>query len=431
MDVKQLISEEKQPMPESENKMASAAVLALSGEDMIYRITQDNSLITNRKYVRNFPQTNLSGPSQTITFVFNSGAAYILPKNCYLTFRVKTAAGQTGKINSACDFINRIAIFSRTNEELERINDVNLWANQYNRAMYPPDFFITTGSVSGYAKDKGATNQSEVDATGTQFVIPLSLISGFFNYDKLVPNHLCSGMRIEISFETTKSALQSASALADYTVDNMSIMTDNYKLNEIAYKLLNLESAQNGLEVQYKTWFHQKAATPSVTVNVECRKAVSRALCAMAITRNFDKSAEQAANSFISEPGHTYTELQWRCGSLFYPNQKLIQPIEMFTHSLMALGKLVGKFTPGDVTVENWIGKSGSTTTLENGGLAAHWIDLERSTKVDLSAIPLNSSRVLAFNLTCSAQSDNRVTDVFLQHIKLARCFLNNTTIEE
>lgn len=403
----------------------SLAQMSLSAEDMVYRLTPDISLVSARRQIRNYPQTNVFSPSQRMTLVFNSGADYILPKNCYLTFEVKVSTG-TGTINSAIDFIQSIAIFSRTNDELERINNVNLLANVYNRVKYSKDWFHSVGSLAGYKQDLTSSANTTVTTTPTSFVIPLSTFSGLFNYGKLLPNHLVSGMRIEITWETNDNALYGATAPTVYEISNPSIVTDNYKLNDLAYKLLNLESAENGLEVEYTTFFNQQSNTPGASINVECRKAVSRALLGLATTRRYDVNTALSNNTLVTEnvidPSESgYKELQWRCGSLFYPNQKLTQLPEMFCLTLSSMGKLTGWFAPPGISFDEW--------TTQKGALLA--VDLERSTKTHLSAIPLNNSRVLSFNLLLTKAQPDRLTDVFLKYVKVARCFLNNTTIEE
>lgn len=57
-------------------------------------------------------------------------------------------------------------------------------------------------------------------------------------------------------------------------------------------------------------------------------------------------------------------------------------------------------------------------------------VTLERSTMFNLAGVPINNSRVLALHAEFESNRD-RVIDVFLKYVKLARVFLNNVEVEQ
>ena len=415
-----------------ENKMASNRVqnikrstaLSLDAEDLDYSMTPDLSLVASRTQINNYSQAAQGTPNCQSIFILNSGSAYINPRNCYLSFKVKLTSSGEAKFNSAIDLIERLVIRSRTGEELEHIDSVNLLFNQYNHHKYQRSFIETVGSGFGMVSDptKANIDANTIPTNGEEhFTIPMYCISGLFAYEKLIPSHLCSGMRIEVTWTTAARAFYSGS-VTNYVVDCPVIVTDSYKLNNLANKFLNEASSVNGLDVEYSTFFAQHNATVGGTISVEVRRAVSKALKAIAVVR--PGGTEATTNSFVSEPGANITELQWRLGAHYYPSQKATVNKEIYYHTLLGMGKFLQYDSPGNVSYAAW-----STDT--GGGLGSVVVDLERSTKVELAAIPINNSRVLAINMKMSGSGASRTTDVFLHYIKIAKCYLDNCVVSE
>ena len=125
-------------------------------------------------------------------------------------------------------------------------------------------------------------NMSDAWATGLvrRIVSPMSMLSGLFAYDRLLPSSLMSGLRIELQIV---SALDSLVGTNDTDTLNFEIMgirveTEAYLLTDLVLRSLNNMAATGGLEVVIDTCACTLGSRTSNTINMECRKAVSRSL---------------------------------------------------------------------------------------------------------------------------------------------------------
>lgn len=305
-----------------------------------------------------------------------------------------------------------------------------------------------------------AMKPNQFSVSGRRWCLPLRFMSGLFDYDQLLPMQLMSGMRIEIEWATTSEAFRWAglgmhnnalATSAKYTINNPRIVTDSCKMTDSILQELNTRSANNGLEIVYRTFF-TTINTPRKDIselNIESRKAVSRCFGAYAaFYRNYSETTDQYARDRMETLPMNASEWQWRAGNLYFPNQmmkgktaatknyegetiskeqsnkeKLVSMAsETYMHTMRMFYKLkhtfeesyinVNNYTnalPGDSNVqglEHYLPKTYAEVELDKDIITVlptvqcnlYPLDLERSTIQDLSGLPLNNSRVLNFN---------------------------------
>lgn len=241
----------------------------------------------------------------------------------------------------------------------------------------------------------------------------------------LVRHRICSKHPLQVLPDVARISNYS------YVISRPRIVVDSVRLSDSIQRELNERSANDGLEICYRTWWSNSFSFNNISeINAETRKAVSRCFQAFGrlTRRSGTSSEEQGRDSMGCYPVSNAKEFQWRCGNLYFPNQKLAQNntgdqlvLEAFMHANRMFGK--GKETW-------WENSIGYEDLLHAPHMLIYPVDLERTTVQDLSGLPLNNSRVLNLNLVMN-NTDNYDLIIYMQYLRIARVFLDNTEIEE
>lgn len=280
-----------------------------------------------------------------------------------------------------------------------------------------------------------------------EFAIPISCISPLFRtFDRLLPSHLMSGMRFELDFAKIYDAFiaRVKESTAVNTTDTFAIeqprfMLDSYTLTDSVQRALNEVAASSGLEIPFKSFYHNTATVPdgSKVVNLELRKAVSRALKVLTVVRRpYVPSTETHQTGrtdvylhtdWVGDAVHRY---QCRVGSLYFPQQPILpsQPgvgagAETYINTMRNLGKLNTPSNPGSYTWNDF-----RTCPI-------YVTDFERSTTQKLSGIPVNASRVVQVQIETNPDDDHKVrshaVDTWLCYQRLLRVWVNSVDVAE
>lgn len=370
---------------------------------------------------------------------------------------------------SAMNLIKQITISSRSGDEISRVDNANLLAYIQSQYMKTEQWNRTIDSSMGrhwscptLLAASGAYKQADANRTA-RFCIPLSCLSGVFNYDRLLPSQLMSGLQIRIEWERPDIAYIATGTDVDvtvppseYTISDIYFNLMSVQLTDSIQRLLNEHSATNGLEIVFADWSHCAYPITSSTMHAEVRQAVSRALRAIARVRyDLPSSTTMATSrfrgdSFEAERWRT-SQYQWQLGSLYFPQQPIrvkSKPLDG-TNDAGYWGTAGPAFTYEHMTTEPYLHtidcvggmKAGSQLAVSVDNVAfelrAHLMSccLERSSLFNLSGIPINNSRVLALNF--DYQFENHVAnvktklDIFLQYVRLVRVWLTNTEVEQ
>jgi hypothetical protein len=258
--------------PSNANSDVDAARSGLiSLNNLSYLLSPDLSVAVSRKHVTSFSQQNQYSPGQKISIILNSGAQYIDPGNSFLKFTVTnpTAASGTFGIGSACNLFRRVVISSRSGDEVERVDRLNKLAVVLDRYTKSKEWMQTVGSAMGYTNDFEATAATNDDFNGIMptgdanggdvrtYCIPLACLSSLFrSYDKLLPSHLCSGMRFELELESARVAYKSIGGTPiNYTISDVELHMDAYTLTDSVTRVLNETAATTGKYVSFFSVF--------------------------------------------------------------------------------------------------------------------------------------------------------------------------------
>lgn len=455
----------------------------ISVNNLNYVLEPDLSVAVNVTHkdqaFQNTGYTIVSAPVRSICLL-NTGADFIDMFHSFLTFDLQITTKRNdvppeavskapthlsfGSGGSALNLISRLTIASRSGDELCRINQLNQWAAQEMTYKYDRDWYESVGSAfyANPALLDGNTNNEILipllappvvvngqAVTTIPIAIPCYVLCGLFEYGRLLPSMLCSGLRIEIEWENkdriaklfniqTPAVPQDEDhvpAIVQYVVNNPQFRLKSVQLTDSLQRTLNEQSSVNGLEIVYPDYETTTATIPpgGSGAHVEVRKACSRALRATARLRTVTTTlnAEWLVNSFESQlfGAAAVKALQWQLGSLYFPHQALNSaqnPSYAYAWALSQFQCL----QPKDVHT------TFPTVSRENYKVTDQtWaVCLERSTLFNLSGMPINNSRVLALNMdSAGANGATQQTNItlFLKYVKLARVFLLNIEVEQ
>lgn len=399
-----------------------------------YRMPSNMSVVVARTMKRSFANLDNYKQGGKIIITWNSGVEYVASNQSWLVFDVqldKLASPTTAGVwdlqsGSAINFIDNVTVSSLQGTEVDRVEGVNNYRRDMDRYSYSQDYINNIGSVMGYGStEKGASGAlvpvQILEASSTRFCIPLSKICGICNSNVLMPSMLAGGLRFEIKLAPLLTVAKhvSGDVNENYTISNVSMLLDSYRLSDSIQKRLMQESASSGLEYFYETYDRTRHnINSSDKANITVRKAVSRALSAFAKTRITTHVENKDEDSMASET-NAVKNFFWRLGSLNFPNQPLSSKEEQYIYAQYSFGKLQHPHQNNSISLADFKGTEGLVATT-----------LERSSVLSLSGLPVNNSRTLQVEINYDAGGDRDI-DVYMHYLQLARVFPNNILVKE
>ena len=417
----------------SESTYDNDTLFSLNG--LKYSMPEELSLSVNKTYKREFSQRQQYDPASTIIFDINSGASYIDPCSCFMSLDLTVTAGANAQSadrynfgsGSVANLFSTVRLLSKNGCELDRTQDCGALAKILK------DYTVSAEgqkALSASGNDISASGDSRV-FTKTNYVIPMSAFSGFFRplqKGMLIPSGLASGLRIEIVLESAARALTKKAGTGtaySYTISDPVLFFNTTSLNDGASAVLMKESAENGLEYTYPSYFSSNLNTVQTSSNIQVKKAVAQ--CSRIFAAVYDVSG---ANSVLLETKDGYksidagqlTSFQFRVGSNYYPQQAVTKPKEAFYVSESTFGKITEiHSTASNVSIDQY----------ESAGKFLVGTSLESNGALNLSGVPLNNSNVAELRLSLLNSSGlSREIDVFIEYVTVARTFINRTSIK-
>lgn len=209
--------------------------------DLVYKLEPDISVAVNRTHKTHYFQQPEYKSSQTAVCILNSGADYIDCRRSFLTLRInlssipheladsdfdtwhaadtytKAAArafnhnllvhGYFGPNGSILNLIDTVTVTTRSGDELSRVQDLALLANMTLPLLFGDDWKGTVGEMMGMGDCVyGQSSVRKHPAADRTFAIPMYLLSPLFQYGRLMPSMLMSGLRITITWKTAEKA---------------------------------------------------------------------------------------------------------------------------------------------------------------------------------------------------------------------------------
>lgn len=226
---------------------ADARMGMIQINDLVYKLETDLSVAINRTHKNQFFQNQTYTNNQTAIAIVNSGADYIDPRRSFFTFDLVIpgtdlganranldyqsafVSAYFGKNGSVLNIIDSIVVSSRSGDELSRVNDYAQLMNILVPEMFGTEWRESIGQEIGLGSFMGGYNNSTVvggqnvpgnpglnlerpnnisEQRSQRFAIPLYLLSPIFNYGRLLPSMLMSGLRIEIKWKQPDVAFQ-------------------------------------------------------------------------------------------------------------------------------------------------------------------------------------------------------------------------------
>jgi hypothetical protein len=397
--------------------------------NLIYKQPKALSLAVNRTQKRQLFQRSSYASSEEAVIVWNTGSDHIDVANSYLTYKV-TALGTTPTANfgsgSAANIIQRITATTRSGTEVDRHDKVNLWSKQDARNTYAQDWFDKYGTMAGFgASGVGGTDPAILSATATRFVVPLSLILGFFRPigGPLMPPQLAAGLELRIQFADYRTALfEKTGTVTGYSISDISIMCDCTTLADDTKKTLNMESSQGGLEYSYPRIHTATSTVKSTAINSQVQKSVAQASTLTSTLVTQADVLDVTADSLACETWNV-SEWQYRVGSLYYPNETIKDATVDAVESYFLAQQVYDK--PRHGYAENAV----SLTGFKTGGFGAMSASFEKNQSLNLTGTPLNNSRAAELNATLASWAANIELTVFLEYVAVARAYLDNVVV--
>ena len=419
--------------------------------NLIYKQPKALSLAKTRTHVKQFFQRSdyPSAANKTAIIDWNTGASHIDVGNSYLAMSVVAwstdqKAWSFGD-GSAMNAISRITIRSRSGTEVERLEGANLWSKFDTQYSLPKNFKETMGSamgmeaqpIVGQPVNRVVYSSSLIGGTPAQkttvkLLLPLKHLCPFFRPLKgqLLPPQLASGLHIEIVFENSSTVFVKPAALGapitDYDVEDIHFILDTVELSDETQKTLNMESSSNGLEWVTPRIYTAITAVPigQSQVSVQVRKSCSQATMAYSVLQTTSKLTDPVQDSFHSDPLQDGTSWQYRIGSLFFPQQPVVEddtfpatPSSYF-EALYTFDKPKHPYHECDVSMRKFVEDANiySMTASKNDDLF-------------LSGLAINNSRSLEFNLTTPENAADRRLVSFLEYIQVTRTYMDNVAV--
>lgn len=395
----------------------------LDVNDLVYMMPKNLSLASARNLKEYVAQkSSYSNTESSVIITIQSGAQYVNWAASHIRFSLDITKNQNtvsttwGK-GSAFNLFREVIITSRSGQEICRLDRCNVYRLHKDRLHMSSEELDSVGSLMGYDVD---VVSGAAAPTRTEWIIPMSKIAGCFDSKKLMPNWLASGLRIELRLETPATAfVAGADNVTAYTIVDPKVVCDTFHLNDAAMKKLNEISARNGLEYVFQA---QHAVSDNFTTSqttVDVNKAVSRALGCMAVSRNILSIGSDDVDSLACET-FAIVQSQFRLGSQYFPHQPLESLAEHYFNTLYTTEKLQSTH-PSSVSLTDYKTSHGVITT-----------NLERSNILALSGLPINNSMTLSLDARYGAGiATGRQLTLFLEHVVVAKIFVNNVSISE
>ncbi len=212
--------------------------------DLVYKLEPDISVAVNRTHKNHFFQQSEYKSTQTSIAILNSGADYIDCRRSFLHFQVdltcaphqitqwnpwhtggtahvtawarsaaqnrndnKIINGYFGPNGSILNLIDTVTVATRSGDELSRVQNVALLANTTLPLIYGDDWKKTVGAMIGFGDCVyGKSAKRDHPYASRRYSIPLYLLSPLFQYGRLMPSMLMSGLKITITWKTAAKA---------------------------------------------------------------------------------------------------------------------------------------------------------------------------------------------------------------------------------
>lgn len=444
-------TEQQQERKADNASLGVESIMELNG--LKYRIPQPLSSAVSRSFKREFAQKGEYLKSNVMVFDWNTGTNYVNPDTAMLSFKFNvTQVAEAGVPNTykwggslgAAALIQEIRIISKNGVEVDRIQDAALLAKIIVDYSAPTDGKSMLEMAQGFGgTPMTVAGAATAFASDIECVIPLKYLSGFFRptvRGMLIPAGLASGLRIEIQLQSDPAvALVQATGTLNpevtaFQVTDAAMMLETSALNDPTQAALLQESASNGLEYTYPSYYSTAMTIASLgTVNTQINKAVSQAtrmFLALQEPLGGSWASESKVDSFASLPGGDYAKYNFRVGNSYYPHSVVDKNTEKMAYAQAAMEGLKKlDSAPNTVGFDQYFGQWALAD--RSFGKAIVAASLETSDRLNLSGVALNNSQTGECRLTAGTLGASGARgSLFLEFISVAKVSGSRTQLK-
>lgn len=417
----------------------------LQVNQLSYRLPPQISIASKCTHVINYSQQSSYANGNTVIFDIQTGSAFVDPQASYIRFTVIPNDGtHCFGSGSVANIFSRVVVRTATGKELSRVEDADLLIKMMDVYDNSNDWRNTLGVSQGYSDSNtfvASVYADAVPAAGKVFIIPFQTLMPCMSPHgaKLVPPHLMSGLRIELTLAGADDAFCSVDqkvplTLASYTVGFLEAHLKTFDLADAFSRKIN-EMAVSGLNYLYKEHFHNIISPGANSqINFDIKKACSKALTARIMTRRSTILTTAGRDKHASDV-FNYIKYQAHIGSDYFPNSPMqlagvptITNInEPYYYTMYAQDKL-NKWSPPGVSPTQFLGRvtDGTTAEVYSNGIIA--FNFNKSNVSDMAGYTVSNSRALLVDLQQNSALDIRI-DVYLTFLRLAKIYQSNTIV--
>jgi hypothetical protein len=408
----------------------STADALLGANGMSYAMPPALSVATSRRGITNFPQVTTSSNGSQIIYSLNTGDGFIHGPSSYMKLSVTLTKGGAGAGSDEVHLDNIGALFdtvtvsTRSGVEICRVQEFGLYCSKYIRSKYGASKFNRTAApLRSDSKVQGGAVGAGLTATFNA-VLPLALIPCFAE-DVLLPPQLMEGLRIRFDIASVATAFRVDGLAVDSFTITSDLMLDSTILSDAFVRRIGEIAAKDGLVLIHKEPFHTIVNTSQASLNFDVKKSASMAVEFQVIPR--DGAVASAANNTQQSLPYPFTSMQVQVGSVFYPNQPLLQsgaPTDLGSaETYYYVQNQLRKDFDNHFRFEEFY-------QVDDNKCSAMFVQGLRDSSDPMSGIVLNNSRALLCNATFHSTAVRRV-DAYLVHLRLVRVFQNNSVVRD
>jgi hypothetical protein len=400
----------------------------LAANFLDYQPVSNISVVDKRSQIRHeFRQQSYEVGNSPVTMELRMGGgdSFIYGPNSYLSFKLKVDQNTAGfGAGSALSLFRDAEMKSQNGNEIDRVEQVGLYANQHIKYTHDASYF-TSGQAELIGFDD--TFNGLVATQDRTYIIPLKFILPIFGYPGLLPSSgLTAGSVIRLTLQDVTTALVANGAVANYTITDPRIVTDELVLTDAFAKRLQLMSARSGpgLSITWESWYHQQERSAAGTVEVLMANSVSRACRSFGLVRDAPVAAATDSITALSNPD-TIEQYQFKLGNLRFPDQRCTDQEEHFANALIAFGSYDKEHGVG-ANRAAYVNTANGANPIDAGNRVVA-ASFERNHILSLSGISVNGNRLLRLNLNKDAQ--DHFVDLFMSYTKHASIHLDTNLI--
>lgn len=347
-----------------------------------------SSVLTGRRRVRLIAQNGQSftststGGAQTVNFMLQDGGAFLDPTSCVLSFDLttwnNTNPSDVSDAVKVCVDDGAWSVFQRmlvsVNSTL--MDDIDQVGKKVNTQIYPvvsKSWYDSVGSFMGLWKFSGSAYQGTATTkydvanrlsamssctqpvAGTvlpagaknHFMIPLSLLSGFFANEQLLPLPHMGQLIVQLNLASALEACVASApgVLPAYRIDNLTMEADFVEVHPTYGALIaRLAREDEGLMMPFDAHLVSSqdigASAGAVTQNnIVFSKATQnlRAITTFQQSKAGLSSSAYPKNSTFANNG--FYSIQYRIGSLYFPAFPSIDEARAYADLLASHGR--------------------------------------------------------------------------------------------